>query len=247
MKELTLAMRLITRKSEIKEILELCIEQYRMQGLDILVTEVHRTILANKVKFPLLEFCGESIFKIIPENEHIIFCDKIEELKTEGGNVLLGIILQKRLNINFHEAIDKTVEYVAKADVWYVCDIIGERVFGYSLLNYPDKSIPEIKRLSMHPTNWVVRSLGAGIHNAVRKGLDKKNVSILFEILLSMSNTKDKEIRQGVGWAAKTTAKFHPNIIDDYKTEINNNEEVANWFRKKIEIGLNRHNYAKRN
>ena len=60
-------------------------------------------------------------------------------------------------------------------------------------------------------------------------------------------NSKEKEVRQGIGWAAKTTAKFHPDIIQQYQSEIHNQEKVANWFRRKIQIGLERHEYAKRN
>lgn len=139
----------------------------------------------------------------------------------------------------------KTTEYISKADIWYVCDIIGERVFGYALLHYPDKMLPEYKKLSSHPTNWVVRSLGAGGHYAIKKGLEKKKVQQLFKVLLTMANTNDKEVRQGIGWAAKTTAKFHPDLITYYKDEIDNKVKVANWFRKKIEIGLDRNSYAK--
>ena len=49
-----------------------------------------------------------------------------------------------------------------------------------------------------------------------------------------MANTNDKEVRQGIGWAAKTTAKFHPDLITYYKDEIDNKAKVANWFRKKL-------------
>lgn len=240
-------MRLVTRKSEIKELLTLCINTYYSDDLDACVSEFNKEILSHKVKFPLLEYCGETLYKTFSENEHIPFCDQIQALETEGGNVILGIILQKRLANHFNQSLIKATEYIAKADIWYVCDIIGERVFGYSLLHLPQKTIPKIKKLSCHPTNWVIRSLGAGTHYAIKKGLDKDNVAMVFKILLSMANTTDKEIRQGIGWAAKTTAKFHPDIIEYYNDKINNTEKVANWFRKKIEIGLNRNDYAKRN
>jgi len=211
------------------------------------VSELNKRILSNKVKFPLLEFCAHELSQEVRATEQVLLCDKIQSLKTEGGNVLLGIILQNRLKDHFDESIDKTVEYIADADVWYVCDIIGERVFGYSLLHNPEQTIPEIERLSKHTINWVIRSLGAGVHYAIKKGLDKKYVKLLFQLLLTMANTKDKEIRQGIGWAAKTTAKFHPDLIVDYQDDIENTEQVANWFRTKISIGLNRNAYAKRN
>jgi len=240
-------LRTITRKSEVKELLEKCFVKHHTDGWIGVVEELNRLILSQKVKFPLLEYCGEQLYLQFPKKEHLLLCDKIQSLKTEGGNVVLGIILQKRLREHFTESLAKATEYVSEADIWYVCDIIGERVYGYSLLQNPEMTIPEIKKLFNHPTNWVIRSLGAGIHYAIKKGLEMENVVIVFKLLLSMANTKDKEIRQGVGWAAKTTAKFHPEIIDLFKDKIENTDQVANWFRTKTSIGLSKHYHAKRN
>lgn len=240
-------MKSITKKSVLIPILERCISTYHTDGLSACVTQFNDRILTNKIKFPLLEYCAAFLHDHLPPKDHIPFCNQIEPLKTIGGNVILGIILQKRLPDHFKESIDKATAYIAKAHIWYICDIIGERVYGYSLRHQPQKTIPEIERLSHHEANWVVRSLGAGAHYAIKKGLDKAYVSTVFKILLTMANTKDKEIRQGVGWAAKTTAKFHPEIIVKYQSEIDNTERVAGWFRTKIKIGLDRNRYAKRN
>jgi len=187
------------------------------------------------------------MYKNIPIKNQLLLCDGIQKLKTEGGNVILGIILQKRLPTDFDGSFEKAVEYISDADIWYVCDIIGERVFGVALLGTLDKAIQKIRSLSKHQSNWVIRSLGAGIHYAIKKGLPSKHVSTLFKILLTMANTKDKEIRQGVGWAAKTTARFHPDVIEKHSDKINDTKNVANWFRRKIAVGLDRERYAKRN
>ncbi|GAA5035779.1 DNA alkylation repair protein [Marivirga lumbricoides] len=240
-------MTVITRKSDLKAQWELCVKSYVPGQISLFVEKLHEVILSQKVKFPLLEYCAHKMFDFLPDTEHILVCDKIESLKTEGGNVLIGKILQLRLVVDFDLSIEKAAEYISKADIWYVCDIIGERVFGYALLNYPHKMFPKFDQLSIHPSNWVVRSLGAGGHYAIKKGLGKAHCQQLFRILLTMANSSDKEIRQGVGWAAKTTAKFHPDIISSYKLDINNQKEVANWFRRKVEIGLNRNSYAKGN
>lgn len=240
-------MQVVTRKSEIKEYIGQCIEAYQKAGIAACLKELDSQVLKRKVKFPLLEFCGNVLYREVNEEEQIALCDKIEALKTEGGNVILGIILQNRLSTHFKQSMEKATEYISKADIWYVCDIIGERVYGYSLLTAPDRTIPQIKKLSKHSANWVVRALGAGTHYAIKKGLDDKNVVSVFPILLSMANTKDKEIRQGVGWAAKTTAKFHPKIIKCFEAKIQDQEKVANWFRTKVSIGLNRNKYGKRN
>lgn len=238
-------MRTISRKGDIKTEWEACKEVFDTEKMDLFIDTFHKSILSQKVKFPLLEYCAEEIYKLLPSDTQIPFCDAIEKLKTEGGNVIIGKVLQLRLPHYFNQSLEKATEYISKADIWYVCDIIGERVFGYALLHYPLKTLPKYQKLSSHSTNWVVRSLGAGGHYAIKKGLEKKEVQQLFEVLLTMANTNDKEVRQGVGWAAKTTAKFHPDIIIDFEVEIENKNKVANWFRKKIEIGLNRNSYAK--
>ena len=240
-------MHIVTRKSEISEYLDTCLKAYHTNGIKACVDKLKGEILSKKVKFPLLEYCAHELFREVKQDEQIALCDKIERLKTEGGNVILGIMLQNRLHEHFEQSLEKATEYISRADVWYVCDIIGERVYGYSLLHNPDTTIPHIKRLSNHSANWVVRALGAGIHYAIKKGLDRKKVVVVFPILMSMAKTKDKEIRQGVGWAAKTTAKFHPDIIEQFDAEIQDEDMVANWFRRKISIGLNRHAYAKGN
>ena len=237
----------ITRKSDVRLLLAQCLNAYESAGLNACVQEVDLLLLSRKVKFPLLEFCGRSLYTHLPDEEQIPFCDAIQKLKTEGGNVLLGIILQERLTDHFQECITKTSAYIAAADIWYVCDIIGERVWGVSLLQTPEKTIPIIERLMKHPSQWVLRSLGAGIHYAIKKGLEKEYVSQLFPLLISAANTQNKEIRQGVGWAAKTTAKFHPAIIEFHESAIQDKTAVANWFRAKINIGLQRNSYGERN
>ncbi len=237
----------ITRKPIIKGHVENSLRHYEHGKIDDCVSQFHERILSCKVKFPLLEYGAAIVFESLSEDDHIPFCDQIEALKTEGGNVIIGIIIQKRLPDHFQQSIDKAAEYVSIAHIWYICDIIGERTFGFSLLHEPKKTIPEIKKLSNHNKNWVRRSLGAGVHYAVKKGLEKEHVKTVFEILLSMANSKDKEVRQGIGWAAKTTAKFHPDIIDLYRDDIDNELQVASWFRTKVRIGLSRYEYAKRN
>ena len=237
----------ITRKPIVKAIIDQCIDLYRKEGLVTLTNAVHLKLLSCKIKFPLLEYAASQLHEQLTEDDQLLFCDQIENYKTIGGNVLLGIILQKRLVLNFQESIDKASEYISKANAWYVCDIMGERVLGVSLLLSPQKTLLVFENLSQHDSQWVVRSLGAGAHYAIKKGLDKKSVVQLFLLLLSLGNSKNKEIKQGIGWAAKTTAKFHPEIITNFKAEIENTEKVGQWFRGKVKIGLNRNLYAQRN
>ncbi|PHN08120.1 DNA alkylation repair protein [Flavilitoribacter nigricans] len=237
-------MRKITRKGEILAALEKVCAAYREQGPAEAVACCETEMLQHKVKFPLLETFTRGLYECLPETEQLAFCDRIAALRTIGGNVLLGIMLQERLTAHFLPSFGKAAEYIAAGEQWYVCDIIGERVFGYALLHQPERTLPELERLARHPSFWVVRSLGAGSHYAIKKGLEKTAVRRVFALLLSLCNTRNKEVRQGVGWAAKTTARFHPDIIAENRLRIQNEDQVPGWFRTKIKIGLARHQHA---
>ncbi|MBR9922369.1 MAG: DNA alkylation repair protein [Bacteroidetes bacterium] len=232
-------MQSITRKGDIQQIVADCLQTYQKEGLSACSDYAHSKLLSFKVRFPLLEYAGHLLFEGLAEKNQFSFCQHISDGKTEGGNVLIGIILQNRLS-DVEQTFAKAAQYIMAGTEWYVCDIIGERVFGYGLLTRAEACMPLFKKYIDHESPWVVRALGAGSHYAVKKGLPKEEVRGLFDLLLQQANTKEKEIRQGIGWAAKTCAKFHPDVIESYRTHIENENHVANWFRRKIEIGLER-------
>jgi 3-methyladenine DNA glycosylase AlkD len=111
---------------------------------------------------------------------------------------------------------------------------------GHALLTEPKKTIPVFKKLSRHNNAWMVRCVGVATHYAVKKGLQKTYSERMFQILLSLADSKEFHIKKGIGWAAKTVSKFHPDIIHIYKKDINENPEVKQWFKTKIKIGLGR-------
>ncbi len=239
-------MKEISRKSEIKEELEQCFSLFEKGDIDSFVLAIHQRILNAKVKFPLLEYCGEKIVNRVRPEQHLSICEKLTGSQTIGENVLIGTILKLRLEHDFNEAINESIKYISESWDWYVSDIIGERVFGHAFLNYPGRMIDTFEKLKGHESKWVVRAIGSGCHNAIKWGLPKPEVEEAFKVLLSLSGAKDHHIRRGIGWAAKTTAKFHPDIIQKFEEEIHQ-KEVGSWFRTKIKIGLNRHSYGLRN
>ena len=212
--------RTYTRKGDISPLIDKSIEIYRSHGLSALSDDLHANILKHKVKFPLLEFCAKTLFVNLNPDDQIELRDDVCKRKTEGGNVILGIILQHRLPHVFNQSIAKTRAYIADANDWYVCDIIGERVWGVALLTQYDRMIEVFETLGKDKSHWVVRSLGAGGHYAIKKGLEKEKVEEVFLLLMKMVNTNNRQIKQGVGWAAKTTAKFHPDLIQKHHEKI---------------------------
>jgi len=232
-------MKIITSKTEIN----LLIEKFNSgdkKSPSAITAEIEHLFLNKKIKFPLLEYVSKKLHIILPQEIQLKVCDKIIDLHTIGGNVITGIILQLRLKTHFKESHAKAIEYIITGNQWYVCDIIGERVMGYSLLTQPEKTIPLLKKNAKHPDKWIVRSVGVATHYAVKKGLKREYALQMFELLLTCSNTTDFHTKKGIGWAAKTIAKFHPDIIGIHKNEIETNPEIKQWFKTKIKIGLGR-------
>lgn len=237
----------ITRKTQVNHLLDQHFHSAEHSQIEGLVNFLHKEFLTKKIKFPILEHCGVKLFQEVPIQYHRDLCWNIFHLKTIGGNVLIAMLLQKRLAVDSNEALSIATRIIEKADIWYICDIIGERVFGYYLLHEPKTMIPKIDQMFKEENRWVIRSLGAGVHLATKWGLSTHYANEALQLLLTMAQSKDKEIRQGVGWAAKTIAKFHPNLVDIHSATIEDPDLVANWFRRKIQIGLERSTYAKRN
>lgn len=234
-------METITRKPNIRSIVEDSLRSFDSKKTKAFVDSLEKDLLNHKIKFPLLEYAATIILAETPEESHLRIADDIALRKTIGGNVLLGIMLQNQLHSDPQTAFSKAAEYIEHGAEWYVTDIIGERVFGIALLTQFDAALKYLKNLSKHPSNWVVRSIGPGAHYAIKKGLSEKETEILFSLLLSLGNATDFHVKSGIGWAAKTTAKFHPEIISLHQDAIN---RTGPWFRSKIKIGLERHAYV---
>ncbi len=232
-------MDVITGKLVVKQLIADAIAAYTAGNEKALVGKLQSNILKKKIRFPLLEYAAKELYKVIPAVKQLAVADEIIQLHEVGGNVLAGIMLQLRLQKLFHQSIDKAVEYIIEGNEWYVCDIIGERVMGYALLHMPEETMPVLKKFATHEDKWIVRCIGVAAHYAIKKGLKKQYVDEMFRLLLSLSDTTEFHTKKGIGWAAKTTAKFHPEIIERYKSQVES-YETRQWFKTKIKIGLGR-------
>lgn len=203
-----------------------------------------RKVLSQKVKFPILEYLAREIHAFVPAGKAISLIDRIAATRKIGAYPIAGMMLQLRLEQDFSGSFRKAAEYMMEGDEWYVCDIIGERVFGYALLTQPEKTIPALRKNSRHENQWVVRAVGVATHYAVKKGLAFPAVEEMFRLLLSLSDAQEFHTKRGIGWGAKTVAKFYPALITKYEKEI---AASGTWFQTKIRIGLGRsYKYASR-
>lgn len=201
--------------------------------------KVEHYLLNAKIKFPLLEFAAEDIFSRLKGKDQLAFADAVIYGGKLGGNVIAGKLLQLRVEKHFAQSFAKAVEYILHGNEWYVCDIIGERVMGHSVLLLPDRAMAALKLLARHENPWIVRTVGVATHYAVKKGTPKKYAEELFRLLLTLSGSKETHVKTGAGWGAKTCVKFYPGLAEKYSREINA-PATGKWFRTKIKIGLGR-------
>jgi 3-methyladenine DNA glycosylase AlkD len=233
-------MHILGSKAEAKVLLNKCLETHKQFGIAEFIKQFHSLVLKKKVRFPVLEYAAGLIYTDVPQKDQLSITDKIIDLHEIGGNVIAGKILQLRLEKKHSESLRKAVDYIITGDKWYVCDIIGERVMGHALLVFPEKTIPVLKKYSTHADKWIVRCVGVATHYAVKNGLKKNYSEQMFQLLLTCSNTTDFHTKKGIGWAAKTIAKFHPDIIKKYADQVEKDPNVKQWFKTKIRIGLSR-------
>jgi 3-methyladenine DNA glycosylase AlkD len=233
----------IQSKATAGQLLQNAIDTAGLQDMKQLADVVNKEILTKKIKFPAIEHSAKLLHKQLDSELVYTFCDELIKPKTIGCWVIVGILLQLRLKDKLEESLNKAIEYIIEGNEWYVCDIVGERVMGYGLLKYPDKMLPLLPQLAAHPDKWIVRTVGVAAHYATKKGMQAPQAEEVFKLLLSLAKTTDFHTKKGIGWGAKTISKFHPQIIEKYKSQIFDNPEVKRWFVTKVNIGINWRKY----
>ena len=228
----------ITRKADIRPLIAKLETLYLDQDDAGFWQLLEGEILQHRVKFPLLEFVARELVQFIPQDKQLDFTDTLVTKTYEGQYVILGIVLQERMATQMTQSFAKAVDYMIQADVWYACDIISERVFGVGLLQDFDTAVSHIQANINHVNPWVVRSTGIATHYATYKGLAKEKVVVLFDMLMPAAQSKDKNIKKGVGWAFKTIAKHHPDIVKSRLDAIQNDPAINSWCKQKLVIGL---------
>lgn len=206
-------------------------------NIDASLSYLEKTFLTQKIKFPLLEFLADHLSGLIPDQQKELFLKRLIATDALGSYVIAGKLLQNILPVKTTKALELAEEFIISGDAWFVCDIVGERVFGHALLTQPELSIKVLKGLTKHSNSWMLRVIGVAAHYAIKNGLRKNFAEEVFEILLSLSQAKDFHTKKGIGWAAKTAVKFYPDFASRYEGEIT---ASGAWFKTKIKIGLGR-------
>ncbi len=228
----------ITRKTDIKPIIHQAKASYLAGDRKHFWQTLELELLHHRVKFPLLEFVARELCCFVPPAEQLAIVDRLLALDYEGGYVIIGIILQERLPLNRPEAVQKAAHCIIEGNKWYVCDIISERVFGHGMLHDFEEVVGLIRPFLTHPNVWMQRSIGIATHYATKKGLRQEDVNHLFNLLLPLAASHQLHVKKGVGWAFKTIAKFHPELVRPRLDEILADTAVNAWCKNKLKMGL---------
>jgi 3-methyladenine DNA glycosylase AlkD len=200
------------------------------EGNKKLFWEVLNPVLDSKVPFTYLDEMGKILgskgkndyqkcFGVIDE---IVASDKM------GGYVIVGQALAQLLETQLEASIDKAKEAVIKGKTWYVCDIIGERVFGQALVDYFESAFSVLQKMTSAQEQEVRRSIGVGVHFfAKRRQKDVEGMKRLLSLLSVLVEDKRVFVVKGVGWGLKTIGRYQPKLIEEYVQDVLKTKKVS--------------------
>lgn len=178
--------------------------------------------LTTKTPFSLLDRIGAQIGAGELDKTNT-FLDELVCVNALGVWAILGSALTSQLSRDFGGALDRTRKQIVRGDVWYACDVLGERVLGCAWVSEFEKTKEEIRDWRLDSNHWVRRSVGVGIHVwAKRSRGDAKyngQARALFDFLAPVFCERDIDAVKGIGWALKTLGKQYPDMSTGWLCE----------------------------
>ena len=176
-------------------------------------------ILAEKNPFRLLDVIGEEIGHGEVEQVNT-FLEHIAGYKTMGGWVVIASALAQQLTRDLPGAFELCRRYIIAGDVWYVTDILGERVPGPGLVTDFDRVLAHLAPWRADDNRWVRRSVGVAVHFWAKRSRGAAEFSTQAEHLLvflaPMFEERDTDVIKGVGWGLKTIGKYYPELLVEW-------------------------------
>ena len=198
--------------------------------------DVLNPVLDSKVPFPYLDEMGK-ILGTKGKQDHQRYFDEFDEIieaNKMGGYVIVGQALAQLLETQLKPSIYKAKEAVIKGKTWYVCDIIGERVFGQALVDHFEPAFRVIQKMTSTQEQEVKRSIGVGVHFfAKRRPKDVDRMKHLLSMLTVMVEDKRVFVVKGVGWGLKTIGRHQPKLIEDYVQNVLKTKNVSKLMLRK--------------
>ena len=117
---------------------------------------------------------------------------------------------------------------------WYVCDIVGERVFGQALVKHFKPTVAILEEMTSLEEQEVRRSIGVGVHFfAKRKPKDTENMKKLLSVLSNLVGDRRVFVVKGVGWGLKTIGRYQPDLIVEYLQETLQTTKISKLMLRK--------------
>ena len=206
----------ISRK-EIETVAEKVVNS-TMLGDHEAVLQALRPILDRRCPFAKLDMLGKYIGRKGAESGElskvIEAFDSIVDYNAMGGYVIVGQALIWFLPHRFEQVMEKSREYIIKGNVWYVCDIIGERSLGHALISEFDKTLVWLEKFIKDKNKWVKRSVGVSIHFFSKRVPDEpEKTEKLLTLVEPYIEEKQIDFVKGIGWGLKTMGRYHPDIV----------------------------------
>jgi len=179
-------------------------------------------ILKERTPFRLLDLVGAEIHPTDQEKTDQLL-DEIARQHTEGGWVVIASALRERIPAQLPLALEKSRIYLMQADIWYGCDIFGERVPGPALLTHFHETLACLSGWRSNPNCWVRRALGVAGHFWAKRthGGDQysQQTQELLDFLSLMLEERNMDAAKGVGWALKTIGRYYPAVTAEWLRE----------------------------
>ena len=194
-------------------------------------------VLAERTPFRLLDLIGESIASCSPDQLNP-FLEAIASQKTEGGWVVIASALKQGFSGNLDFILQTSRRYIIQADIWYACDIFGERVIGAAILEYFEGTLRHLESWRIDKNRWVRRSLGIAGHYWAKRTKDNpkrmEQAKMLLGFYQPMLGEKNIDAAKGIGWALKTFGRYNPEIVLEFlRSQIAQNTSISTIIRRK--------------
>jgi len=177
--------------------------------------------LNDKNPFRLLDLVGETL-KNCSHLSLYQFLDMIAEANFEGGWVVIASTLHSLSETNTQDIITKCREYIIQADIWYACDIFGERVAGPALLSDFNQTLKLLSSWRYDSNPWIRRAVGVAVHFWAKRTKGKEShhntAGSLLNFISPLFEEKDIRAAKGVGWGLKTIGRYYPLIAYEWLT-----------------------------
>jgi 3-methyladenine DNA glycosylase AlkD len=181
-------------------------------------------VLAQRTPFRLLDRIGARV-DCSPDHQPVVadLLDRIAAERTEGGWVVIASALGQCLAHDLKGTCARCRSFVIEGDVWYVADILGERVPGPALVDHFGPALSALAPWRTDDNRWVRRAVGVAVHFWAKRSRGapdlRAEASRLLEFLEPMFGEWEMDAVKGVGWGLKTLGRHYPDQVADWLVE----------------------------